>query len=76
MMVELEKDITENSKADGIYLHMHVLNEGGKLFYERCGFIVEEKLENYYTDLEEPHCYILMKKINRNNDKDDVVAAK
>lgn len=30
---------------------MHVVNEGGKKFYERCGFVVEERLENYYTDL-------------------------
>lgn len=42
---------------------MHVINEVGKKFYERCGFVVEDKLENYYTDLEEPHCYILRKKI-------------
>jgi hypothetical protein len=30
--------------ADGIYLHMHVLNEVGKRFYETCGFEVDEKL--------------------------------
>ena len=42
---------------------MHVLNEVGKNFYERCGFKVEERLDNYYTDLEEPHCYILRKLI-------------
>ena len=42
---------------------MHVINETGKKFYEKCGFAVEERLENYYTDLEEPHCYILRKKV-------------
>jgi ribosomal protein S18 acetylase RimI-like enzyme len=65
MMVELEKDIRDNSVADGIYLHMHVLNEVGKRFYESCGFDVHERLDNYYTDLEEPHCYVLLKKIAR-----------
>lgn len=70
MMEALEKDITENSDAEGIYLHMHVLNEVGKKFYESCGFYVHEKLENYYTDLEEPHCYILLKKITRGPKKD------
>ncbi len=65
MMVELEKDIRDNSVADGIYLHMHVLNEVGKKFYESCGFEVHERLDDYYTDLEEPHCYVLLKKILR-----------
>lgn len=26
---------------------------------------MEERLDNYYTDLEEPHCYILRKVIDR-----------
>jgi ribosomal protein S18 acetylase RimI-like enzyme len=46
---------------------MHVLNEVGLKFYKSCGFLVDEKLENYYTDLEEPHCYILLKEIVREN---------
>lgn len=51
MMEDLEKEIREKSDAVGIYLHMHVLNEVGKKFYEKCGFKVEERLDNYYTDL-------------------------
>ena len=49
---------------------MHVKNEGGKKFYEKCGYIVEERLDNYYTDLDEPHCYILRKMINQPEKKE------
>ena len=65
MMAALEKDIAEKSKAVGIYLHMHVLNKVGLRFYESCGFTVSERLDNYYTDLEEPHCLILIKEVKR-----------
>jgi len=44
---------------------MHVLNQIGMKFYERCGYGIDEKLENYYTDLEEPHCYVLLKDLKR-----------
>lgn len=43
---------------------MHVLNEIGMKFYQACGFKIDERLDNYYTDLEEPHCYILLKEIS------------
>lgn len=51
MMENLEKSVRDNSDAVAIYLHMHVINENGKRFYEKCGFAVEERLDNYYTDL-------------------------
>lgn len=51
MMVQLEKDLAEKSNADGIYLHMHVLNEVGLKFYQSVGFEIAERLDNYYTDL-------------------------
>ena len=65
MMQELEKDLRERSEAKGIYLHMHVVNKVGLKFYLACDFQEVERLENYYTDLEEPHCLILKKAINR-----------
>lgn len=40
MMQAIEKDLFNNSAAQGIYLHMHVINEVGKKFYESCGFRV------------------------------------
>ena len=32
-------------------------------FYEKHGFRVEERLENYYPELDPPHCFILVKDI-------------
>lgn len=61
MMEDLEKTVKALKDVKCIYLHMHVINEIGKKFYEKCGFTVEKRLDNYYTDLEEPHCYILRK---------------
>jgi len=63
MMTNLEKELSEKSDVAGVYLHMHVLNKVGLRFYEACGFTVDERLENYYTDLEEPHCLVLLKEI-------------
>jgi ribosomal protein S18 acetylase RimI-like enzyme len=57
--------LAERSKVAGVYLHMHVLNEVGLRFYEACGFKVDQRLDNYYTDLEEPHCLILLREIVR-----------
>jgi len=51
MMAEVERDLAEKSDVWGLYLHMHVLNKVGMRFYESQGFIIDERLENYYTDL-------------------------
>jgi|JI6StandDraft_1071083.scaffolds.fasta_scaffold05211_4 ribosomal protein S18 acetylase RimI-like enzyme len=64
MMENLEKDIRKLKDVKCIYLHMHVQNEVGKRFYDKCGFRVEKRLDNYYTNLEEPHCFILRKDLN------------
>jgi ribosomal protein S18 acetylase RimI-like enzyme len=69
LMESLEQAVKEQKEVAALYLHMHVKNEGGKQFYEKCGFIVEERLENYYTDLEEPHSFILVKRIQRGEEK-------
>lgn len=61
MMENLEADIRKQKHVKCIYLHMHVKNEVGNQFYQRCGFNVDKRLDNYYTDLEEPHCFILKK---------------
>lgn len=40
MMHNLEEDVRNKSEAVAIYLHMHVINQVGKKFYEKCGFVV------------------------------------
>jgi ribosomal protein S18 acetylase RimI-like enzyme len=61
MMEELERTVRSRGDVSCVYLHMHVRNEMGRGFYQNCGFRIEKRLDNYYTDLEEPHCYILRK---------------
>jgi ribosomal protein S18 acetylase RimI-like enzyme len=51
MMENLENDIRKVKDVKCIYLHMHVQNQVGRQFYERCGFKIEKRLDNYYTDL-------------------------
>ena len=33
-------------------------------FYEKCGFKKGEYIENYYKDIENPHCFIFEKELN------------
>ena len=44
---------------------MHALssNESAIEFYKSAGFYIKEKLLDYYTDLDPPHCYVLEKKL-------------
>ena len=42
-------------------LHVQENNKSALEFYKKHGFEVKERLENYYTELDPPHCYILVK---------------
>jgi ribosomal protein S18 acetylase RimI-like enzyme len=42
-------------------LHVQTNNEEGLAFYRKFGFDVIRKIENYYTDIEPPDCYLLVK---------------
>mmetsp|Transcript_24512 Transcript_24512/g.38024 ORF Transcript_24512/g.38024 Transcript_24512/m.38024 type:complete len:101 (+) Transcript_24512:416-718(+) len=44
-----------------IYLHVLCSNESAIEFYKSNGFTIKEKLLNYYTDLDPPHCYVFEK---------------
>ena len=33
-------------------------------FYQNAGFTIKQKLMDYYTDLDPPHCYIYEKDIS------------
>ena len=52
-----------DDEVASIYLHVLCSNEAACKFYEKAGFVVKEKLLNYYTDLTPPDCYIFEKKI-------------
>jgi ribosomal protein S18 acetylase RimI-like enzyme len=61
----LNKAIEDCKREDvkRIYLHVLCSNESAIEFYLKAGFSIKEKLENYYTDLDPPHCYILEKSL-------------
>ena len=61
----LEKAINdcEVDKIQKMYLHVLCSNESAIEFYKNNGFKVETLLENYYTDLDPPHCYILSRQL-------------
>ena len=62
----LEKAIEDCAKSKSIksmYLHVQETNESAFEFYKKHGFEVKERLENYYTELDPPHCYILSKSL-------------
>jgi N-alpha-acetyltransferase 50 len=54
----------ETKVAESVFLHVHIENEGAMKFYENCGFEKGAYLENYYKDIENPHCFIFEKKLN------------
>lgn len=59
----LDKAIKDCTKDDvsKIYLHVLCSNHSAIEFYKNAGFIIKKKLENYYTDLNPPDCYIFEK---------------
>ena len=61
----LDKAIEDcvNGEVSSIYLHVLCANESACKFYEKAGFVVKEKLENYYTDITPPDCFIFEKKL-------------
>ena len=63
----LDQAIKDCTKGDvsKIYLHVLCSNESAQEFYKNAGFIIKKKLENYYTDLDPPGCYIFEKDLTQ-----------
>eukprot|EP00249_Psilotum_nudum_P005888 c19304_g1_i2 orf=421-945(-) len=44
-----------------VFLHVQTNNEEAIALYRKFDFEIKEKIENYYTDIEPPDCYLLSK---------------
>lgn len=51
----LKKNILE------IYLHVQTNNEDAITFYKKFGFEITDTIQNYYTNITPPDCYVLTK---------------
>ena len=64
---QLLREAIKECQADDvkkIYLHVLCSNESAVEFYKSEGFEVKEKLMDYYTDLDPPHCFVLEKDLS------------
>lgn len=59
LLTKAIEDCTKAKKIKTMYLHVQDGNESAMEFYKKHGFVIKERLENYYTELDPPHCYIL-----------------
>ena len=74
----LNKAIEDCTKSNvsKIYLHVLCSNESAIEFYKKAGFIIKEKLENYYTDLDPPHCFVFEKDLSEYKMHHNIVETK
>jgi ribosomal protein S18 acetylase RimI-like enzyme len=55
--------LKRNQGVVGVFLHVHIDNLTAQNFYKKHEFVETEKIENYYTNIPNPHCFVLEKKI-------------
>ncbi|CDI98311.1 n alpha acetyltransferase 50 NatE catalytic [Echinococcus multilocularis] len=54
----------KNKQVQSIYLHVHIENDAAVKFYEKFGFQITRKIENYYHRLSPQDAYILEKQLD------------
>ncbi|KAL5108775.1 N-alpha-acetyltransferase 50 [Taenia crassiceps] len=54
----------KNKQVQSIYLHVHIENDAAVKLYEKFGFQITSKIENYYHRLSPQDAYILEKQLD------------
>ncbi|XP_016511997.1 uncharacterized protein LOC107829079 isoform X1 [Nicotiana tabacum] len=58
-------NLSAKQNVSEIYLHVHTINEDALNFYKKFGFEVTDKIQNYYTNITPPDCFVLTKFITQ-----------
>ncbi|GLT60918.1 hypothetical protein SLA2020_336580 [Shorea laevis] len=59
-------DLSSKQNMSEVYLHVQTNNQDAINFYKKFGFEITDTIENYYTNITPPDCYVLTKYITQN----------
>uniref|UniRef100_A0A2C9W573 N-acetyltransferase domain-containing protein n=1 Tax=Manihot esculenta TaxID=3983 RepID=A0A2C9W573_MANES len=62
-------DLCSKQNISEIYLHVQTNNEDAIKFYKKFGFEITDTIQNYYTNITPPDCYVLTKFITCQTNK-------
>ncbi|KAK6912656.1 GNAT domain [Dillenia turbinata] len=62
-------DLCSKQNISEIYLHVQTNNEDAINFYKKFGFEITDTIQNYYTNITPPDCYVLTKIIGQAQQK-------
>lgn len=70
MIETVLENVTKHKEITDVYLHVHTANDDAQRFYTRFGFVLGEKVENYYRGVEPPDAFVMRKAVNAAADVD------
>ncbi|KAF5743289.1 N-alpha-acetyltransferase 50 [Tripterygium wilfordii] len=62
-------DLCSKQNISEIHLHVQTNNEDAVNFYKKFGFEITDTIQNYYTNITPPDCYVLTKFITQSQAK-------